>query len=122
MKRILALSALLLMGLTVYATEKSTPVPQETRSPLFQNIDLPIKKSIFEKCLLAGKSLGAGAMSTIFGYCCYLNATQANMHSDSKESRLFDGIQAFCVATAAFVGAAKLGGYSLKNIKAVINE
>ena len=117
----LALSGLLLMGLTVYADE-GTAVPQDTRSPLFQNSDLPNKMTLFEKVLLAGKSLGAGAMSTIFGYCCYLNATGPNGYSDSKETGFFDKIQSLCVASAAFVGAAKLGGYSLKTFKTVLAE
>lgn len=121
MKRMLLLGGLFI-GLSAYAsdTEVVTPVSQETRSPLFHSMDLPTKKSLFEKCLLAGKSLGAGAMSTIFGYCC-LNAMGSQQNVGSKET-IFDRLQALCVAGAAFVGAAKLGGYSIRSIKAVLDD
>ncbi len=120
----LLLGGLLFIGLSAYAsdTEVVAPVSQETRSPLFHNMDLPTKKSLFEKCLLAGKSLGAGAMSTIFGYCCYLNATGPSVYSESKDIGIFEKLQALCVAGAAFVGATKLGGYSVRSIKEALSE
>lgn len=121
MKKMLMLASMLLVSVPTFGSDSADPKPEadQHRSPFFLTQDIPLKKGFLEKCLLAGKSLGAATVGSVFGYCCYLNATHDTQFTP-KESKLFDRVSSLCLAGAAFVCAAKLGSYSVKSAKEIL--
>jgi len=126
MKKVLVLSTVLLGG-SVFGVDSDQSIAkvsqepsQEHRSPYFSTQDIH-KKCFTEKCVLAGKSLGSGVASLLFGLASYRNATM-DTNLLSKESRSFERAGSLCLAGWAFVCAAKLGSYSINCAKEILYE
>lgn len=120
MKKLLILSGMVLLCVPVRGVVEQLSAPDDHRFPLHFAQEIPLKKDLLEKCLLAGKGLGAGMVSTLFGAFCYQNVMLDTTRSGSKDSKLFDKVSSLCAAGAAFVCAAKLGTYSLQCAKEIL--
>lgn len=117
MKNMLIVGGFLLLILPVYGADEEKVVPEDHRSSLTLTADIPHKRSFLEKCILAGKSLGAVAAGTIFGTFCYTIQDVGN-----SKPQLVDRLSTLCTAGVALVCAAKLGSYSIECAKELLEE
>ncbi len=119
MKKLLLLSGMMILYVPLSAVDEGFSVVEDHRFPLNFAQEIPLKKDLLEKCLLAGKGLGAGVASTLFGVFCYNNVALDTSYG-SKSSKLFDKVSSLCAAGAAFVCAAKLGTYTVRCAKEIL--
>ncbi len=124
MKKTLLFGAALLLGSTACAETQDTTTPQEEthRSIVLLVPDSDTKMTFSEKCVLGGKGLGAGTLSTMLTACCtycILGAKNTDCLFNAKASYLEKGKLACLVMVTALL-AVKTAGYSLDSFKAAL--
>lgn len=116
-------SGVLLLCIPLFAkvSEERAPLSDANRSLLSRLHDFPPKKSWLDKCLLLGKSFGAGLVTSLAGLYSYNNLFHDRTHV-AKEARTFEQFSSICTAGAALACATKLASYSLKCAQEALDE